>query len=40
MTLGALGVRVVVRDLSSRYEGSLRIRPRHFELWLGNDFPK
>jgi len=34
-----LGVPVRVRDLSPRYETSERIRPRHFELWLGNDFP-
>jgi hypothetical protein len=38
--LRRFGAAVSVRDLSARYEGSDRIRPRHFELWLGDDFPE
>jgi hypothetical protein len=38
--LKRLGVAAVVRDLSGRYDTSDKIRPRHFELWLGPDFSK
>jgi hypothetical protein len=37
--LARLGTAVSVKDLSARYESSDRIRTRHFELWLGDDFP-
>ena len=36
--LAELGVGVELKDLSARYEASSEIRPRHFELWLGDDF--
>jgi hypothetical protein len=38
--LRQLRVPVELRDLSGRYETSEQIRPRHFELWLGPEFPQ
>ncbi len=35
--LTALGISVKLIDLSSRYESSKGIRPRHYELWFGKD---
>lgn len=37
-TLRQLGVNVELVDLSSRYETSTRIRPRHLELWLNDQY--
>ena len=36
--LKSLKINVVLQNLSSRYESSTKIRPRHYELWLGDDF--
>ncbi len=37
-SLRTLDIRVVLVDLSSRYQNSKNIRPRHYELWLGKNF--
>ncbi len=38
--LRELGLNVDVKDLSSRYQNSTGIRPRHYELWLGTQFSR
>ena len=36
--LRELGLSVDVKDLSSKYQNSTGIRPRHYELWLGTQY--
>ena len=35
--LSELGIRVILTDLSARYQDSTGIRPRHYELWFGRN---